>query len=95
MHLPMCVFAAMGFLHVDASLRELLFGHDIFALGSAQQILAGKDFDRALLKSRYVDEAQNNKFLVRSKSGVMIAPLQPHPIHPNPSKKSLGPLWHL
>ena len=60
MHLPMCVFAAIGFLYSDAGLRELLFDSDVsdvFALGKAQQILAGKDFDRTLRASNFVDEA--------------------------------------
>ena len=46
MRLPMCVFAAIRFFYCDGGFRELLFDFDVFALGSAQQILAGKDFDR-------------------------------------------------
>ena len=68
MHLPICVFAAIGFLYGDAGLRELLFESDVFALGNAQQILAEKDFDRALRANKFVDEAQNNRFLVQFKT---------------------------
>ena len=46
MHLLMCVFTVIGFLYGDAGLRELLFESDVFALGSTQQFLTGKDFDR-------------------------------------------------
>ena len=67
MHLLMCVFAAIGYLYGDAGLRELLFESDVFAQGSVQQILTGKDFERALREFKLVDEALNNRFLVQFK----------------------------
>ena len=67
MHLLMCVFTAIGFLYGDAGLRELLFESDVFALGSTQQILTEKDFNRAHRAFKLVDEALNNRFLVQFK----------------------------
>ena len=67
MHLLMCVFATIGYLYGDAGLRELLFESDVFAQGSVQQILTGKDFERALRGFKLVDEALNNRFLVQFK----------------------------
>ena len=61
-------FAAIGFLYGDAGLRQLLFDSDVFASGSARQILAGKDFDRAPRASTVLDEAQNNRFFVQLKT---------------------------
>ena len=45
MHILMCVFTSIGFLYGDAGLREVLYESDVFALGSSQQTLVGKDFD--------------------------------------------------
>ena len=57
MHLLMCVFAATLYLYGDAGLRELLFESDVFVKGGVQQIITGKDFERALRGFKLVDEA--------------------------------------
>ena len=57
MHLLMGVFAATVYLYGDAGLRELLFEWDVFVKGGVQQILTGKDFERALRGFKLVDEA--------------------------------------
>ena len=63
----MCVFAATVYLYGDAGLRELLFESDVFVKGGVQQILTGKDFERALGGFKLVDEAWNNRFIVQFK----------------------------
>ncbi|MEW8548470.1 MAG: hypothetical protein AB2693_33625 [Candidatus Thiodiazotropha sp.] len=67
MHLLMAVFAGIGHLYGDAGLRELLFESDVFAVGSVQQILSGKDFDKALRAFKLVDEALSIRFLIQFK----------------------------
>ena len=57
MHLLMCVFAATIYLYGDAGLRELMFESDAFVKVGVQQILTGKDFERALMGFKLVDEA--------------------------------------
>ena len=57
MHLLMCVFAATVYRYGDAGLRELLFESDVFVKGGVQQILTGKDFEKALRGFKSVDEA--------------------------------------
>ena len=57
MHLLMCVFAATVYLYGDAGLRKLLFESDVFIKGGVQQILTGKDFERALRGFKLADEA--------------------------------------
>lgn len=48
MHLLMSVLSAIGYIYGDAGLKQLLHESGVFAAGSVQQILAGKDFDRGL-----------------------------------------------
>ena len=60
-------FAATVYLYGDAGLRELLFESDVFAKGGVQQVIAGKDFKRALREFKLVDEALNNRFIVQFK----------------------------
>ena len=57
MHLLMCVFAATIYLYGDAGLQELMFESDVFVKVRVQQILTGKDFERALRGFKLVDEA--------------------------------------
>ena len=65
MHLLMSVFAGIGHLYGDVGLRELLFESDVFAVGSVQQILSGKDFDKAMQAFKLVDEALSTRFLIQ------------------------------
>ena len=48
---------------IDAGLCQLLHESSVFAAGSVQKILAGKEFDRALCALKLVDEALVARFL--------------------------------
>ena len=67
MHFLMAVFAGIGYLYGDAGLRELLFESDVFAVGSVQQILSGKDFDKAMRAFKLIDEALTTRFFIQFK----------------------------
>ena len=62
MHFLMSVFAGIGHLYGDAGLRQLLCDSDVYAAGSVPQILSGKDFDRALMAYKLVDETLYRRF---------------------------------
>ena len=68
MHLLMSVFAGIGCIYGDAGLRQLLHESGVFAMGTVQQMLTGKDFDRALRGLRLVDDALTTVFLKEFKS---------------------------
>lgn len=61
MHLLMSVFAGIGHLYGDAGLKQLLIDSGTYALGTVNNILLGKDFDRALTAFKLVDEALYNQ----------------------------------
>ena len=61
MHLIMSIITGIGYLYGDAGLRHILH-----AAGTVNQMLSGKDFDRALC-IRLVGEALNRRFLVQFK----------------------------
>jgi hypothetical protein len=63
MHLPMSIFAGIDHLYGDAGLQHLLHESGVYAPGSAQHILSGKDFDRALRALKLVDEALSCRFM--------------------------------
>lgn len=65
MHFLIAVFSGIGTLYGDAGLRQLLYESGVFAAGTVQQMLAGKDFDRALYGLKLVDEALCVRFLVQ------------------------------
>lgn len=67
MHLLMSLFAAIGNLYGDAGLKDLLHESGVFAAGSVQQMLSGRDFDRALYGLKIVDEALNTQLLQQFK----------------------------
>ena len=64
MHFLMSVFSGIGFLYGDAGLRQLLQDSGVFAVGTTQQILAGRDFDRAVYSLKLTDEVLNSRFLM-------------------------------
>ena len=64
MHLLMSTIAAIGHLYGDAGLKPLLHESGVFATGSVQRILAGKDFDRALYALKLIDEALSARLIV-------------------------------
>lgn len=68
MHLLMSIFAGIGYLYEDAGLLSLLHESSVYAPGTAQHILSGKDFDRALRALRLVDEALNQRFMKHFKN---------------------------
>ncbi|XP_052801704.1 uncharacterized protein LOC128232273 [Mya arenaria] len=63
MHLLMSVFAGIGYLYGDAGLRHLLSESGVYAAGTVNNILTGKDFDRALTAFKIIDEALNSRLL--------------------------------
>ena len=63
MHLLMSLFSGIGFLYADAGLKSLLHESGVFAAGTVQQMLSGKDFDRALLGFKLVEEVFYTRFL--------------------------------
>ena len=67
MHLLMSIIAGIGYLFGDAGLRQLLHESGVFAAGTVQQMLCGKDFDRALYGLKIVDEALTGRFLLHFK----------------------------
>lgn len=62
MHLLMSVFAGIGHIYGDAGLKQLSES-DVYAAGTVQMILSGKDFDRALMAFRLVDEVLHDRLL--------------------------------
>ena len=56
MHFLMSVFSGIGSLYGDAGLQNLLCDSDVYATGSVQQIISGKDFDRAVMAYKLVEE---------------------------------------
>jgi len=65
MHLLMSFFSAIGYLYGDAGLKQLLHESGVYAAVSVQQMMSGKDFDRALRGLRLVDEALNRRFILQ------------------------------
>jgi len=79
MHLLMSTSAAIGHLYGDAGLKPLLHESGVFATGSVQRILAGKDFDRALYALKLIDEALSARLILNftewcKNTGTDIAP---------------------
>ena len=64
MHFLMSVLSGIGKIYGDAGLRNLLCESGVFAAGSVQNILSGKDFDRAIRAMKLVDEALTRRFLL-------------------------------
>ncbi|XP_052278058.1 uncharacterized protein LOC127876693 [Dreissena polymorpha] len=64
MHLLMSVFAGIGHLYGDAGLKQLLIDSGTYAPATVNNILLGKDFDRALTAFKLVDEALYNRLLI-------------------------------
>ena len=63
MHLLMSVISAVGNIYGDAGLRGLLSESGVFAAGTTQQMLTGKDFSRGIYGLKIVDEILNGRFL--------------------------------
>ena len=63
MHLFMAVTAAIGHLYGSTGLSNLLYDSDVFAAGTAQQILSGRDFERGLYAMKLLDEVVNSLLL--------------------------------
>ncbi|XP_053391138.1 uncharacterized protein LOC128553968 [Mercenaria mercenaria] len=64
MHFLMSLFGGIGFIYGDAGLKHLLVESDVFARNTADHILSGKDFDRALRALLMVDEVLNRRLLI-------------------------------
>ena len=56
MHLMIAVMAGVGKLYGNAGLEQLLQDSGVFAAGTVQQILNGRDFDRGLYAMKLLDE---------------------------------------
>lgn len=63
MHLLMCLIASIGNLYGDAGLKQLLHESGVFASGTINNMLAGKDFDRALYALYLIDEVLHIRLL--------------------------------
>ncbi|CAC5361555.1 CACNA2D3 [Mytilus coruscus] len=57
MHLLMSVFSGIGYLYDDAGLWQMLCESGVFAAGTVNSMLSGKDFDRAMRGLKLVDRA--------------------------------------
>ena len=64
MHFMMSLFGGIGFVYGNAGLKQLLVESDVFAKNTAEHILSGKDFDRALRALLMVDEVLNRQLLL-------------------------------
>jgi len=62
MHFMMSVFGGIGHIYGDAGLKQMLVESDVFARVTAEHILSGKYFDRALRGLVIVDEVLNQRF---------------------------------
>jgi len=65
MHLLMYVCAGIRYLLEDAGLRHLLLEPGVYAAGTVNNILAGKNFDRAMTTFKMIDEALNSRLLIK------------------------------
>lgn len=63
MHLLMSVIAGIGHLYGDAGLSQLLHESGVFASRTVDNMLTGKDFDRALYGLQLAEEALCAQFL--------------------------------
>ncbi len=88
MHLLMSLFSGIGYLYGAAGLRNLLHESGVFAQGTAQQMLSGKDFDRALNGFKLVEEVLTGRLLIQFKKWCM----QKEKIIPNEFEESFQDL---
>ena len=63
MHFLMSCFAGIRYLYGELGLKHLLHESDVYGKNTAEQILQGKDFDRALRAIILIDEVMTQKFL--------------------------------
>ena len=63
MHFLMAVMAGIGFAYSDAGIFHLLSESGVFAAGTVQQILGGKQFSRGLYAMKLVDEVFQIQFM--------------------------------
>ena len=63
MHLLMSVMAGICYLYGSAGLQHLLSDSGVFAVGTAQHILRGKDFDCGMYAMKLIDEVLHTQFL--------------------------------
>ncbi len=65
MHLRMSFFAGIGYLYGEAGLKHLLSESGVYAKGTVQHMLTGKDLDRAICGVELVEEVLTNIFLIQ------------------------------
>jgi len=70
MHLIMSLFSGIGCLYEDAGLKNILIDSNVFAAGTVQQIMKGKDFDRALESYKMLKNSCSSVFSSSSMCGV-------------------------
>ena len=63
MHLLMSYIASVGNLYGDAGIKHLLHESGVFAAGTVNQMLAGKDFDRILRGLYLINEVMHDRLL--------------------------------
>ena len=65
MHLLMSVISGIGYLYGDAGLKQLLYESDVYAAGTVDRMMSGKDFDRGLRGLKLVHEVLMDRFLMQ------------------------------
>ena len=64
MHIMMSLMAAVGHIYGDAGIRLLLQDSGVYAAGTLQQTLAGKDYDRGIRSLKLIDEVLTTRLLI-------------------------------
>ena len=59
------MFGGIGYIYGDAGIKDMMVESDVFAKLTAEHILSGKDFDRALRAILMIDEVLNRRFLLQ------------------------------
>lgn len=67
MHLIMSFIAGVGHLYGDTGLKNMLFESGVYAAGTTEHMLTGKDYDRAVRGLLLIEETLSNQFLMNFK----------------------------
>ena len=65
MHFMMSLFGGIGYIYGDAGLKGMMVESDVFAKLTAEHILSGKYFDRALRAILIIDEVLSRRFFLQ------------------------------
>ena len=64
-HFLVSLFGGIGYIYGDAGLKDVMVESDVFAKLTAEHILSGKDFNRALRAILMIDEVLSRHFLLQ------------------------------